>query len=83
VAGGVSLDVTQEADWTRAVDSVLAQYGRLDGLVNAAGSLGGTEQGVLTAKPSQWLDVLNTHLVGTWLGCREVISRASPTRCPL
>ncbi|MET0237188.1 MAG: SDR family oxidoreductase [Kibdelosporangium sp.] len=72
---GIALDVTKADDWTRAVDEVLARHGRLDALVNAAGTLGGAEQGVLSAKPEQWLDVLNTHLVGTWLGCREVIGR--------
>jgi NAD(P)-dependent dehydrogenase (short-subunit alcohol dehydrogenase family) len=72
---GVALDVTQESDWRRVVDEVLARHGRLDGLVNAAGTLGGTEQGVLSANPAQWLDVLNTHLVGAWLGCREIIGR--------
>lgn len=72
---GIALDVTDEASWSRAVDEVLARHGRLDALVNAAGTLGGTEQGVLSAKPEQWLEVLNTHVVGSWLGCREVIAR--------
>ncbi|GAB3447953.1 SDR family NAD(P)-dependent oxidoreductase [Actinophytocola sediminis] len=72
---GIALDVTKEADWSRAVDEVLTRHGRIDALVNAAGTLGGTEQGVLTAKPEQWLEVLNTHVVGTWLGCREVVAR--------
>jgi NAD(P)-dependent dehydrogenase (short-subunit alcohol dehydrogenase family) len=74
-ADGVKLDVRDEAGWAAAVDEVLARHGRLDGLVNAAGALGGTTQGVLTASPEQWRSVLDTHLVGTWLGCREVISR--------
>ncbi|WP_367127821.1 SDR family NAD(P)-dependent oxidoreductase [Saccharothrix sp. HUAS TT1] len=72
---GIALDVTREGEWTRAVDEVLERHGRLDGLVNAAGDLGGTEQGLLTARPEQWTSIMDTHVVGTWLGCREVVGR--------
>ncbi|ONI87748.1 hypothetical protein ALI22I_21425 [Saccharothrix sp. ALI-22-I] len=72
---GIALDVTKAEDWTRAVDEVLERHGRLDALVNAAGDLGGTEQGVLTARPEQFLSIMETHVVGTWLGCREVVGR--------
>jgi NAD(P)-dependent dehydrogenase (short-subunit alcohol dehydrogenase family) len=72
---GIALNVTKPEDWVRGVDEVLARHGRLDALVNAAGDLGGTEQGVLTARPDQWLSVMETHVVGAWLGCREVIRR--------
>jgi NAD(P)-dependent dehydrogenase (short-subunit alcohol dehydrogenase family) len=43
---GVTLDVTDEASVTHAVDAVLARAGRIDGLVNNAGSsiLGAVEE---------------------------------------
>src|SRR5437879_4917869 len=35
----VHLDVTDEASWTAAVDHAVAEFGKLDGLVNNAGIL--------------------------------------------
>ncbi len=72
---GLQHDVRDAASWTEAVDEVVRRHGRLDGLVNAAGQLGGTEQDVLTVTPRQWHELLDTHVVGTQLGCAEVIRR--------
>lgn len=35
----VHLDVSQESDWRRAAQTVVEEYGRVDGLVNNAGIL--------------------------------------------
>lgn len=73
--GGLCHDVRQPRSWTEVVDTVLATHGRLDALVNAAGGVGGVPQDILGASPQQWHDLLDTHVIGAWLGCRELIRR--------
>jgi NAD(P)-dependent dehydrogenase (short-subunit alcohol dehydrogenase family) len=73
--GGVVHDVRDPKSWTALVDEVIRCHGRVDALVNAAGHLGGVPQDVLTATPEQWHDLLDTHVVGAWLGCAEIVRR--------
>jgi 3(or 17)beta-hydroxysteroid dehydrogenase len=65
---GTTLDVTAEADWQRVTAAIERQHGRLDGLVNAAGSvaLGSVEQTDFAA----WRRVLGVNLDGAFLGCK-------------
>jgi NAD(P)-dependent dehydrogenase (short-subunit alcohol dehydrogenase family) len=77
-ADGLAQDVCDEAGWQQVIDTVLQRHGRLDVLVNAAGGLGNTPQDVLSATPQNWHELLDSHVVGAWLGCREVIGRAWP-----
>jgi NAD(P)-dependent dehydrogenase (short-subunit alcohol dehydrogenase family) len=72
---GVRHDVRDPESWAEVVDQVLKRHGRIDALVNAAGRLGGVPQGVLSATPQQWHDLLDTHVIGAWLGCAELIRR--------
>jgi NAD(P)-dependent dehydrogenase (short-subunit alcohol dehydrogenase family) len=62
------LDVTLEADWQRAAADLDRRYGRLDGLVNAAGiaPVGHVEKTDLAT----WKRVLAINLDGTFLGCK-------------
>lgn len=76
--GGLVHDVRDPAQWQEVIDTVLQRHGRLDVLVNAAGGLGATPQDVLSTTPQTWHEVLDSHVVGSWLGCREVIGRAWP-----
>ena len=67
----VGLEVTREEDWTRAVDAVLEECGRVDVLVNNAGR---HRDSLLATMPlDDWHEVLATHLTGTFLGCRAVV----------
>jgi NAD(P)-dependent dehydrogenase (short-subunit alcohol dehydrogenase family) len=63
-----ALDVTVEADWLRATAAIDREYGRLDGLVNAAGIavLASIEKTDFTT----WRRVLSINLDGTFLGCK-------------
>jgi NAD(P)-dependent dehydrogenase (short-subunit alcohol dehydrogenase family) len=63
-----ALDVTGEADWRRVIDEIGRTYGRLDGLVNAAGivALGTIEE----TDYATWRNVLAVNLDGTFLGCK-------------
>lgn len=72
---GVAHDVTDADSWASVVTAITDTHGRLDVLVNAAGTLGGTEQTVLSATAQQWHDLYDVHVVGSWLGCREIIRR--------
>jgi NAD(P)-dependent dehydrogenase (short-subunit alcohol dehydrogenase family) len=62
------LDVTLEADWQRVTADIETKYGRLDGLVNAAGIavVGSIEK----TDFATWKRVLSVNLDGTFLGCK-------------
>jgi 3(or 17)beta-hydroxysteroid dehydrogenase len=62
------LDVTAEADWQRVAADIKRQYGRLDGLVNAAGivAVGSIEE----LDFATWRRVLAVNLDGAFLGCK-------------
>jgi len=64
----VVLDVTNETDWQRATADIEQKYGRLDGLVNAAGivAVGSVEM----TEFATWRHIINVNLDGTFLGCK-------------
>ena len=63
-----ALDVTSEADWLRVIAAIEQKFGRLDGLVNAAGivAVGSVED----TDFATWRRVLAINLDGTFLGCK-------------
>ena len=68
----VTMDVTSEADWARAMAETLARYGALDVLVNCAGiellrSIGETSL-------ADWRRVMAINLDGVFLGIRAGIA---------
>lgn len=64
----VHLDVTSEEDWAAAVETTVAEFGRLDVLFNNAGIFnGGMLQRYRTA---QWQEMLDVNLTGAFLGAR-------------
>lgn len=67
----LTLDVTDPASWDHAIAEILTLTGRLDVLVNNAG----THQDSLlaTMELDAWHSVLASNLTGTFLGCRAVI----------
>lgn len=66
-----ALDVTSEEDWLRLAAEVGAAYGRLDGLVNAAGiaPMGTVE----STDYALWRKVIAVNLDGTFLGCKHAM----------
>ena len=65
------LDVTQEADWQRVVDEVLATFGRLDVVVNNAGI--GVAKDIESISLEEWRVVHAVNLDGVFLGCKHAI----------
>jgi len=67
----VKLDVTQEADWQRAVDTTLRTYGELNILVNNAGIF--PIEGVEATSMELWNRVVAINQTGVWLGMRAAV----------
>lgn len=71
----LALDVTSEDSWAAAVAHIMAQHGRLDVLVNAAGIVGDVVSGTLERTTlAEWRRVMAVNLDGTFLGCREAMA---------
>ena len=71
-ATALALDVASASSVAQAFEQLLAEHGRLDGLVNNAGI---TRDGlVLRMRPDDWNAVLETNLTGTFL-CSQAALR--------
>ena len=68
----VKLDVTQEADWQRAVDTTVRTYGKLNILVNNAGIF--HTEGVEATSMELWNRVIAVNQTGVWLGMKFSVS---------
>jgi 3-oxoacyl-[acyl-carrier protein] reductase len=66
-----SADVTDEAAVAAMIDACLAQWGRLDMLVNNAGIT--ADAPFLRLKDEQWRAVIDTNLTGVFLCCRAAL----------
>jgi 3-oxoacyl-[acyl-carrier protein] reductase len=64
-------DVSNKADADRAVEQVLAKWGRLDILVNNAGII--RDMLLATMKPDDWQAVIDTNLTSVYNFCQAVM----------
>jgi NAD(P)-dependent dehydrogenase (short-subunit alcohol dehydrogenase family) len=71
VAESIHLDVTRAADWRRAIETGVREYGGLDILVNNAGiaNMKGLEQ----TSEEEWDAIVNVNQKGVWLGMKTAI----------
>ena len=69
---GAPCDVTSAESVAEVVNAAVAQYGRIDVLVNNAGRSGGGPTAQLTDE--LWLDVINTNLNSTFYVTRAVLN---------
>jgi NAD(P)-dependent dehydrogenase (short-subunit alcohol dehydrogenase family) len=66
-------DVRDEASVATLVDAAANAYGRIDGLVNAAGTAGGGAVHMIDV--GEWDRVIGVNLFGTFLTARAVLAR--------
>lgn len=66
----VHLDVSREADWTAAVASAKAAYGRIDGLVNNAGIL--RFNALVDTPLDEFVRIVQVNQIGVFLGIRTL-----------
>jgi len=69
----VPTDVRDEASVWEMVERTLSTFGRIDILVNAAGTTGPVETPVQEVKPEEWDEVLAVNLRGTFLPVKHVL----------
>jgi 3-oxoacyl-[acyl-carrier protein] reductase len=69
---GVPVDLTDESQVNKAVESTAAKFGRLDILINNAGVTGGNAV-TWELEPEVWRHVINVNLVAPYLTCRSVV----------
>ena len=67
----VRLDVTRDRDWTDAVQATVSHFGRLDILVNSAGTTVRTT--VEETTEDVWDQQMDVHAKGTFLGTKHAI----------
>lgn len=72
-ASFISLDIRQEPDVKTAIASILAEHGRIDGLVNNAG--GQFPAPLMKISKNGWDAVVNSNLTGGFLMAREVFNQ--------
>jgi NAD(P)-dependent dehydrogenase (short-subunit alcohol dehydrogenase family) len=73
----VSLDVTDESAWVRAVESVVAEHGRLDALVNCAGVV--LMANVVDTPLVDFRRLMAINVEGTFLGMKHALRAMLPS----
>jgi len=71
LSGPVTVDVTDEAAVSAAVEAVVAEHGRLDVVATFAGVAGGGP--VHTVDATEWARVLGVNLTATFLTCKHAL----------
>lgn len=66
-----SLDVTREADWIAVTDAAVAEFGRIDIVVNCAGVV--LLKDVEATTLEEWQSLMAVNLDGTFLGCKHAV----------
>ena len=75
-----ALDVTVAKDWASARESVLAQEGRLDVLVNCAG--GGFEGNIETLNTENWRSSMELNCDSVFFGTKSMLPALRNTHAP-
>jgi 3-oxoacyl-[acyl-carrier protein] reductase len=73
-------DVAKEADVRRAVQETLARWGRIDVLINAAGSYGAAYRATHDTPVEEWDDVFASNVRGSFLCAKTVLPHMMAAR---
>ena len=73
----LTLDVTDEGDWARAMDAVMDRFARLDVLVNNAGLA--LTKNLEDTTLEEWRNIMAVNLDGAFLGTRAAIGAMKET----
>jgi 3(or 17)beta-hydroxysteroid dehydrogenase len=65
------LDVTSEDDWIAVTDAIVAEFGRIDVLVNSAGVA--LLKDIEATTLDDWRALMAVNLDGTFLGCKHAV----------
>jgi len=74
----IHLDVTKEADWTAAANLAVANYGKLDVLVNNAGVFIG--KGIEDISMAEWQRLVDVNMTGVFLALAYALLRCATPR---
>jgi 3-oxoacyl-[acyl-carrier protein] reductase len=69
----VPVDVTDETSTREMAEKVIADFGRVDVLVNTAGVIGPIETPTHEVSAEEWDHVVDTNSKGTFLSCKAVL----------
>jgi len=78
VADACATDLRDEAQVTALVDRAVDRHGRLDALVNNAGT--GVVRLVEDGRTDEWRTILETNVVGTLVACRAALRHMLPRK---
>lgn len=70
---GVAANVGKESDVKRAVDATIARFGRIDVLVNTAGSYGAAHRATHETPVDEWDSVFASNVRGSFLTAKHVV----------
>ena len=70
-ASALAVDVTRPEEAAASVETVLAQHGRIDILVNSAGI--NNPKTLVDLELADWAGVMDTNVTGTYVFCRAVL----------
>jgi NAD(P)-dependent dehydrogenase (short-subunit alcohol dehydrogenase family) len=80
IAAAIKTDITEEKQIKDMVDKAVAQYGRVDILVNNSASTSDRELSVAEMDLDMWNMTIRVNLTGTMLCCREVLRSMLPRK---
>jgi NAD(P)-dependent dehydrogenase (short-subunit alcohol dehydrogenase family) len=70
---GLTADVSQEADVAAVVAEVIERFGRIDVLINCAGTSMRARRRLVDTTTAEWDRLIDANLTGTYLMCRAVL----------